>query len=209
MTKLIYADIAELAAKEDVINPNLLKNSKNYEVTGPFEPKKISFGQFTSIDLSRNTDSLYLTDSQVNDGIHVNASTYFGIEKNTYYTETLWFTTDTAINPDFTNSMRFSSTTGANIAMSDVNFKNLGNNHYKVSGYFDSKNNTDVDLAYISRFVTALKVVSSIKVRFDALKLEKGQTSTDWCPSYLDYAKQSDVDELRTEIQALKSKLGS
>lgn len=185
-----------------VVNPNLIPNSKKLNIKGIVQT---DFGKFVSIDNSMK-GSIYLSDFNVNEGIHTDGTTYMSIEKNTYYTQSFWFTTNKAINPDFTNNYIFTSLTAPSQYLSNTECVDLGNNHYKVSGYFNSGNGTDFDVMYVTNFVKCLKITDPIQIRFDALKIEKGTESTDWCPAYDDYAMQSDLDDLKAQIEQLKSK---
>lgn len=187
-----------------VVNPNLIKNSKNYVVGGLMQ--NTPFGTFYNITDYSKEYSLYLNGGTENDGFHADNTTYFPLEKNTYYTETIWFTTDREIVPDFGSGLVFYGYQGSGVLMSDIKTADLGNNHYKVSGYFNSQTQTSIDLLYIIGFNTALKTNQPIKVKFDKMKLEKGTESTDWCPAYDDYVMQSDLDDLKAQIEQLKSK---
>lgn len=194
----------ELATAKDIVRPNLLANSKKCEMLTP--AGNIQFGKFITLS-PNNLGSIYLSDADVNKGIHKEGTTYLPIEQNTYYTQTLWFTTDAQVIPDnFSSSFRFYSSSSSQYRMSGVEVHQIVGNQYKVSGYFNSKTNTDFDLGYIYNFGQCLKITSTAQIRFDALKVEKGTVATDWCPAYDDYAMQSDLDDLKAQIEQLKSK---
>ena len=187
-----------------VVNPNLIPNSKRLEMN--VSGSKTIFGQFLKINPT-NIYSIYLSDSETNPGLHADGTSYLSIEKNTFYTETLWFTTDISISPNFSSNLKFTAHGGYTETMAGISTKTIGNNQYKVSGFFNSKEQNSIDLAYITSFGTqCLNTKSELQVRFDAVKLEKGTESTDWCPAYDDYAMQSDLDDLKAQIEQLKSK---
>lgn len=194
----------ELALAKDIVRPNLLANSKKCEMRTP--AGNIQFGKF--ITLSPNySGSIYLSDADVNKGIKKGGTTYLPIAQNTYYTQTLWFTTDAqVISSNFPSNFLFYSSNSSLYPLSSVEVHQIVGNQYKVSGYFNSKTNSDFDLGYISNFTQCLKITSTAQIRFDALKIEKGTESTDWCPAYDDYVMQSDLDDLKAQIEQLKSK---
>ena len=194
----------ELALAKDIVRPNLLANSKKCEIRTP--AGNIQFGKFITLN-PNNLGSIYLTDAASNEGIHKDATTYLPIEQNTYYAQTLWFTTDAqVILSNFASNYIFYSSNGSRYLLSGVEAHQIVGNQYKVSGYFNSKTNSDFNLGYIGNFSRCLKIASTAQVRFDALKVEKGTESTDWCPAYDDYVMQSDLDDLKTQIEQLKSK---
>lgn len=191
------------ATAKDIVRPNLLANSKHCQMGGIIPT---NFGEFVNFDPSAN-GSIYLSDNIVNKGIRKDGTTYFALENNTYYVQTLWFTTSVSIKPvKFDEFFVVYSSAGASKKMSNVKVTKLGNNRYKVSGYFNSEAYADFDLVYIQNFGSCLGVTSKMQIRFDALKIEKGTESTDWCPAYDDYVMQSDLDDLKAEIEQLKSK---
>lgn len=194
----------ELATVKDIVRPNLLANSKKCEMRTP--AGNIQFGKFITLS-SNNQGSIYLSDSDVNKGIKKDGTTYLPIEQNTYYTQTLWFTTDAQVDSsNFSSNFLFYSSNGSRYILSGVEVHQIVGNQYKVSGYFNSKTNSDFDLGYIINFTQCLKITSTAQIRFDALKIEKGTESTDWCPAYDDYVMQSDLDDLKAQIEQLKSK---
>lgn len=194
----------ELATVKDIVRPNLLANSKKCEMKTPVG--NIQFGKFITLS-SNNPGSIYLSDADVNKGIKKDGTTYLPIEQNTYYTQTLWFTTDAQFDSsNFPSNFIFYSSNGSQYILSGVEVHQIVGNQYKVSGYFNSKTNSDFDLGYISHFNQCLKITSTAQIRFDALKVEKGTESTDWCPAYDDYVMQSDLDDLKAQIEQLKSK---
>lgn len=194
----------ELATAKDIVRPNLLANSKKCEMKTA--AGNIQFGKFITLS-SNDSGSIYLTDADVNKGIHKDGTTYLPIEQNTYYTQTLWFTTDAQFDSsNFPSNCLFYSSNGSQYILSGVEVHQIVGNQYKVSGYFNSKTNSDFDLGYIGNFNQCLKITSTAQIRFDALKVEKGTESTDWCPAYDDYVMQSDLDDLKAEIEQLKSK---
>lgn len=200
----IYANGEKIALDKDIVKPNLMPNSKKLNIGGAMHT---DFGKFVSIDNSIK-GSIYLSDFDVNEGIHAKSTTYMSVEKNNFYTQSFWFTTNKKINPDFSNNVFFTSLTEPNRIFSDIKCIDLGNNHYKVSGYFNSRDSTNFDLLYITNFSAGLKITEPIQIRFDALKIEKGTESTDWCPAYDDYVMQSDLDDIKSQLDQLKSKLG-
>lgn len=192
----------EFAKKKDIINPNLLANSKKCEMQT--QAGSIQFGKFITLS-PNNIGSIYLSDAVSNKGIHKDGTTYLPIEQNTYYAQTLWFTTDVqVISSNFHSNLLFYSSNGSQYPFSSVEVHQIVGNQYKVSGYFNSKTNSDFDLGYIGNFNQCLKITSTAQIRFDALKVEKGTESTDWCPAYDDYVMQSDLDALKAEIDQLK-----
>lgn len=194
----------KLATAKDIVRPNLLANSKKCEMLTP--AGNIQFGKFITLS-PNNLGSIYLSDADVNKGIKKDGTTYLPIEQNTYYTQTLWFTTDAQVIPNnFSSRLWFYSSNNSQYPFSSVEVHQIVGNQYKVSGYFNSKTNTDFDLGYIRTFVQCLKITSTTQIRFDALKVEKGTESTDWCPAYDDYVMQSDLDNLKEQIEQLKSK---
>lgn len=200
----LYANGSKLALIKDIVKPNLLANSKKCEMRTP--AGNIQFGKFITLS-SNNLGSIYLSDADVNKGIKKDGTTYLPIEQNTYYTQTLWFTTDAqVISNNFAPNMLFYSSNNSQYVLSNVKAHQIVGNQYKVSGYFNSKTNSDFDLGYISNFTQCLQITSTAQVRFDALKVEKGTESTDWCPAYDDYVMQSDLDDLKAQIEQLKSK---
>ena len=194
----------KLATAKDIVRPNLLANSKKCEMVTP--AGNIQFGKFITLS-PNNLGSIYLSDADVNKGIKKDGTTYLPIEQNTYYTQTLWFTTDAQVIPNnFSSRFWFYSSSKSQYPLSSVEVHQIVGNQYKVSGYFNSETNTDCDLGYIRNFVQCLKITSTTQIRFDALKVEKGTVATDWCPAYDDYAMQSDLDDLKAQIEQLKSK---
>lgn len=194
----------ELATVKDIVRPNLLANSKKSEMNTP--AGIIQFGKFITLT-PNNQGSIFLTDADVNKGIKKGGTTYLPIEQNTYYTQTLWFTTDAqVISSNFWENYFFYSTNKSRYLLSNVEVHQVVGNQYKVSGYFNSKTNSDFDLGYITNITECLNITSTAQIRFDALKVEKGTESTDWCPAYDDYVMQSDLDNLKEQIEQLKSK---
>lgn len=201
---MIYLDGQKLALAKDVVKPNLLLNSKHCEMNTP--AGQYAFGKFFTIS-SNHQGSIYLTDSNVNNGIHAGGTTYFVKDKNIAYTQTLWFTTNVSIKPNFASNLKaVDKENTKTIAFSNVQTKQVGVNQYMVSGFVSDPSLKNFDISYIMNFYNCLNVTTPIQVRFDALKIEEGTESTDWCPAMEEIVTKSDLDDLKAEIEQLKSK---
>lgn len=53
-----------------------------------------------------------------------------------------------------------------------------------------------------------VKATEDISFQIKDAKVEYGSIATAWCPAYSDYAMQSDLDSIKSDIAAIKSKLG-
>ncbi|WP_304228441.1 hypothetical protein [Lactobacillus kitasatonis] len=192
----------EFAKRKDIVNPNLLDKSKSFIMHTPVGDANC--GQFIKYS-KQNLGSIYLSSAQSNPGLKDQGSAYFSCEPNTYYTQSLWLTSSVKLTIPTLEKNQMNFQTNQNICTDTINQKmiSLGNNQYKIIGSFYSGTTiNNFDICYITDFQNIINADANI--RFDALKIEKGTISTQWCPAYEDYAMKSDLDALKAEIEQLK-----
>lgn len=193
----------ELAERKDAINPNLLEKSKSFVMHTPWG--NVECG--STIHCAKSVvGSIYLADDTRNVGLKADGSTYFSCEPNTYYTQSLWITSSVALNDATNGNVTFENTSATDNDTIDPKLVNLGNNHYKIVGSFYSGTNiANFDIGYIKNFQEFLSADAGIS--FDALKIEKGTTATDWCPALADYAWKPDIASLQSTLNSINSQV--
>ena len=196
----LFAGGDEFAKKKDIINPNLLDKSKSFIMQTP--AGTVDCGKFIKYS-KQAKGSIYLSLAQSNPGFIDQGTAYFSWEPNTYYTQSLWFTSSVKLNIPENVLMIFQNNQFKNANTISSKMISLGNNQYKIIGSFYSGTTmANFDIGYIKNFQNIVNTDANI--RFDALKIEKGTISTPWCPAYEDYAMKSDLDALKAEIEQLK-----
>lgn len=186
-------------------NPNLIQQSKNYEIFSALYGGNFKMGQSfkTVAQKSDAYVSCYSTSNSNNWGIkHESGTTYVPVMPNTTYTASFWI--KSSIKPkDDLGIATAQSSDGSLMSMAyNLSVKNLGNDEYKFYGTFTTPNTTqslDFDVAYLI-LDTLFDLTSSFDFCFEKIKLEYGSRSTDWTPSPEELVTQSDLDNLKSKL---------
>ena len=123
------------------------------------------------------------------------------------YTQTIWFKTDATVK-----DLNAASITWYTANLHDyqpATIQKIGPNSYKLfcSYKWPGKNNNDVRLFDISELRSAFNLGTGTYLKFGKLKLEVGNTSTDWVPAIED--TEHSLTELSARITANSQQFGS
>lgn len=123
------------------------------------------------------------------------------------YTQTIWFKTDATVK-----DLNAASITWYTANLHDyqpATIQKIGPNSYKLfcSYKWPGKNNNDVRLFDISELRRAFNLGTGTYLKFGKLKLEVGNTSTDWVPAIED--TEHSLTELSARITANSQQFGS
>lgn len=195
----LYADGNKIALAQDTIKPNLLANTLQANSTSNWDipygsvdwnySKSLPFYALAKIFRFQNNGAigtvLLRTNIQLN-GTYTFSSMIFE-ERNAYVVgETYDFALSATIDRKEINLGKISIPTQ--------------NKWQKITLTFSASGHmTDIRL-------NAVTGIPSGGMGVNGWKLERGTTATDWCPAYSDYAMQSDLDDLKEQIEQLKSK---
>ena len=186
-------------------NPNLIQQSKNYEIFSLLYSENFKMGQsFKTVAQKSDTYiSCYSTSNPNNWGVkHEDGTTFVPVMPNTTYTASFWIKSGTKPKDNLGTVMAQSSDSSLMSTAYQLSVKNLGNDEYKFYGTFTTPNTTqslNFDVAYL-RLDTLFDLTSSFDFCFEKIKLEYGSRSTDWTPSPEELVTQSDLDNLKSKL---------
>lgn len=194
----IFINGAKLALAKDMVNPNLLANT-----TIKSDDSNWSIPTKGAVPLS--TNPYYRFAKKFNFYNHNDPQANVCLKTNNYLDGTYTFSLMSfeGRNANYA-SEQFEFSINATIDDKEVNlgsmFIHATQKWHKESLTFKASGNMTQ-----LKFQAGTGIPAGV-IALTGWKLERGTISTDWCPAYDDYAMQSDLDDLKTQIEQLKSK---
>lgn len=184
----IFIDKHELAEKQDIVNPNIFTGSKDF--TGNWlnveqVKQKDKYLDFTAVyvDWAWNGITQYI-DVKKDEVLTVSAY----VKANAGSTITLF----SPLNSDNESGHTRAGTDPQGSAITPTGDWQKVSYCFRVLGNGTIKPRVESD--------------GTVPFWVAGMKLERGGNATPWCPAYDDYVMQSDLDNLKEQIEQLKSK---
>lgn len=205
MSIVAYADGNKLGLAKDITNPNLIQKSDRFTLNGTPALGIFKMGKENKSVVAANSyNALWSPSGYDNWGEYHADTTFIELLPNKAYTFTLWLRTDTTVQ-DKVDAF-FYNKSGIKKPYT-LNKISLGNNEYKYFGTFITPN-TDPSYCFLYLDANTLfaDLTKSFTFCFERMKLEEGTESTAWIPAQEELATKSDLDDLKAQIEQLKSK---
>lgn len=196
----------QIGQAKGYVNPNLIQRSDKFALNGS-NPLNYDFkmGQNIKSVVDNNSyAAVWAKSGKGNWGIEKGDSDYVQLESNTTYTFSAWIQCDGVLQSSPWGW--YSNMSGAVKQKIMFNVVSLGKNEYKFYSTFTTPA-TDPTYA-ISYFAinSFFDTSKSFNFCYERMKLEVGAESTSWCPAPEELITKSDLDDLKAQIEQLKSK---